>query len=655
MPRFRPLARLRSTVEASRLALKLPDSHTWNALAVDNLPLRFEPVSAVPSLRSCSARRWGMLGRASSRPLLALFAVGCTIIFAGLRTAPAAVQPNPVTIEMVRLANPLSADRANLLYISAHIAEGWHINSNHPSASYYIPTRVSLTAPADVKLGGVIYPAARNITLPFAPGESLSVFSGAVRFEIPIATTSRFSAASGSRMMLRIYYQACNDRQCLRPASVVKVIDLGSLDAAASGAAKPYQGASGFGNSALADIFTRHGDLLGFVVVLLGGLALNLTPCVYPLIGVTVAYFGYEGGGPRKLILLAFLYVLGIALTFSAVGVAAAFSGGLFGAALQNPYVLGSIAVMLLVLATGSFGLFSLQPPAWLMRRAGTARPGYAGAVVMGLGMGVVAAPCIGPLVLGLLLMVQQSASVLFGFMLFFTLAVGLGLPYIAVALAAGSIRHLPRSGEWLGWIEQLFGFALVGLAAYFIDPLVPHGLVMRSLPYYAAGVGIFLGFLSPIGRNWRPFFVIRTAIGVTAVAGLVYLLIGRNPRTELTFQPFEPALLAAARSERKPVVVDFSADWCVPCREMERTTFTDPAVVRQARNFVRLRADLTASNARNAALVKQFSVAGVPTTIFIDATGEVRLNRVGYIGPRQFLTYLRRTEHRVIGPQAGR
>src|ERR1700682_2089399 len=302
--------------------------------------------------------------------------------------------------------------------------------------------------------------------------------------------------------------------------------------------------------------------LIGLLAVLLGGLALNLTPCVYPLIGVTIAYFGNQGGGPRKIAVLAIIYVLGIALTFSLAGVGVALSGGLFGAALQNPLVLIAIAAMLLGLAASSFGLFSLQPPQWLMRRAGTARPGYLGSLVMGLGMGVVAAPCIGPIVLGLLLMVERSASPVFGFVLFFTLAIGLGLPYIALALAAGHIKALPRSGEWLSWVEQLFGFVLLGLALYFIDPVVPGRLITRFLSFYAAIVGVFLGFISPSGRNWRPFLFARSAIGVISLAALVYLLVpSRIPRKELAFAPFTLTLVQAAQTERKPVVVDFAAD----------------------------------------------------------------------------------------------
>lgn len=395
----------------------------------------------------------------------------------------------------------------------------------------------------------------------------------------------------------------------------------------------------------MAGVFAHHGAFLGFLAVLAGGLALNLTPCVYPLIGVTIAYFGNQGGGPRRVLILAILYVLGIALMFSAVGVAVALSGGLFGAAMQNPYVLSALAALLVLLALSSFGLFSLQPPQWMLQRAGAARPGYAGAVVMGLGMGVVAAPCIGPIVLGLLLMVERSGSALFGFALFFTLAVGLGLPYIGLALAAGSIRRLPRSGEWLAWVEQLFGFILIGLAIYFLDPVVPDHLMVRILPWYAVGAGLWLGFVTRAGRAWRPFLVFRSLVGVGAVAGLLFLAIPRSPAQHLTFRPFDAATLRAAEAERKPVLIDFSASWCIPCREMEHSTFVNPAVVKEASRFVRLRADLTNQDGRSQAIIHKFGIQGVPTTLIIDSAGKIEVRRVGYVGPGAMLSALRRVD----------
>jgi thiol:disulfide interchange protein DsbD len=256
--------------------------------------------------------------------------------------------------------------------------------------------------------------------------------------------------------------------------------------------------------------------------------------------------------------------------------------------------------------------------------------------------MGVVAAPCIGPIVLGLLLMVERSGNPFFGFALFFTLAIGLGLPYIGLAMAAGSIRRLPRSGEWLAWIEQLFGFILVGLAIYFLDPVLPNHVMSRILPYYAAVVGIFLGFISPAGRNWRPFLVIRSGIGIVAVTALIYLMVPRAQAMPVQFEPFDAAQLGNAAAERKPVLVDFAADWCIPCREMDHSTFVDPAVVKEAQRFVRMRADLTAQDEKNAALMAKFKIQGVPTTVLIDSSGKIRNQKVGYIGAKEMLDNLR-------------
>ena len=559
-----------------------------------------------------------------------------------------------VKINSATIDPPLKPGGSSTLKVAATVIPDWHINSDKPFSEDYIPTKLEIKAPVSVTPGAIKYPPAETMALdPAAGGDKISVFGGDIKFEAPLKAAADFTPKPGDAITVTIDYQGCNNNECLRPASVSATVALAASGAAAgalegiAGGSAPRGGIGGGDDSGgtIGRIFVNHGWLLGFLAVFLGGLALNLTPCVYPLIGVTIAYFGNQGGGPRRVMYLAIVFVLGIALMFSTVGVAVAMSGGLFGAALQNPIVLVALSIMLLALAASSFGLFVLQPPNWILQRAGTAHPGYAGALLMGLGMGVVAAPCIGPIVLGLLLMVERSGSALFGFALFFTLAIGLGLPYVGLAMAAGNIRRLPRSGEWLAWVEHLFGFVLVGLALYFLDPVVPNNLMTRILPYYAAGVGIYLGFISREGRSWRPFLVIRLAIGVVAVAALAFVLYPRQPQEKLRFEPFDSGLLASATEARKPVLIDFSADWCIPCREMEHSTFVDPSVVSEARRFVTMKANLTAQDKTTEDLMSKFEIQGVPTTVMIDSAGKVTQRKVGYIGPREMLEDLRQVD----------
>ncbi len=553
-------------------------------------------------------------------------------------------------LEPLQLDRPLAAGSISLLQVDARIMPGWHINSDQPLNSDYIPTTLGITAPPAVTVGKLHYPPAELITPGFSSGEKLAVFTGKIHFTAELRPTAEFMPGGALPLTVTLDYQPCNDLQCLRPASVIADADL----SAAVTSAEPVESAAGAAvsfdeaptDASEWDVFRKRGYVLGFMLVLLGGLALNLTPCVYPLIGVTLAYFGNQGGGTRRVAMLAALYVLGIALMFSVVGMASALSGGLFGAALQNPIVLMAIASMLLILAASSFGWFQIQMPIRLLQLAGNAHPGYFGAVLMGLGMGVVAAPCIGPIVLGLLLVVERSQSVAFGFAVFFTLAVGLGLPYIALALAAGSIRKLPRSGEWLAWVEQFFGFVLIGMALYFLDPLVHGRIITRALPYYAAAVGIFLGIGSRAGNSWPAFRAFKRLVAATAAVALLLMLAPHTIATPMSFEPYDSVRLATAASEKRPVVIDFAADWCIPCREMENTTYVDATVVKAAARFVRLRGDLTQQgDEKSQVLVTKYGIQGVPTTVFIDSAGRVRKKIVGYIGPSEFVQNLHQVD----------
>lgn len=179
-------------------------------------------------------------------------------------------------------------------------------------------------------------------------------------------------------------------------------------------------------------------------------------------------------------------------------------------------------------------------------------------------------------------------------------------------------------------------------MALYFLEPLVPNRLITRALPFYVVGVGAFLGFVSPAGRAWPPFRLFKLGVGSLSILALIQLMLPQPPSVGLVFLPFDNTLLASAETRRAPVVIDFSADWCIPCREMEKTTFADPAVVNEASRFLAMRADLTRQDEKSEALRSRFKVDGVPTALFIDSHGQVKKRLVGYAGVGEFLDTLR-------------
>jgi thiol:disulfide interchange protein DsbD len=386
--------------------------------------------------------------------------------------------------------------------------------------------------------------------------------------------------------------------------------------------------------------------LLGIFV---GGIALNLTPCVYPMIPITVSYFGGRATseaahGKSRLVVHGLCYLLGLAFTNSILGVIAALTGSLMGAVLQHPAVLIAVSAVLIIFATSLLGLWELRLPSGLTQAAAKSYTGYFGSLFMGLTLGVVAAPCIGPFVLGLLTWVASMGSPWLGFVVFFTLSIGLGLPLFILAIFSGPLQRLPRSGGWMLWVRKLMGWVLVGMAAYFLKPILREPAATIALSAVLLAAGVHLAWIDRNKASFSAFPWLKAAAGAASfglAAFLIASLLMQGPG--VTWAPFSDDALKEAARQKRPVVIDFYAAWCAPCRELDEITFHDAAVVRQTQiGFVMIKVDVTkGGNPAHDRLLQEYGIKGVPTVVFIGADGKecTDLRLLDFLPPDQMLT----------------
>ena len=572
--------------------------------------------------------------------------------------------------DLVKLKIPqnnlkVSAGSKFKVVLEALVAETWHVNSNKPYDEFLIAS--SVTAKSDkVKLENVSYPKPKDLNFEFSE-KPVSVFSDNIKMELTFSVYQNIPNGKIS-IPIKFSYQACNDQSCMPPTStseelqieVIAGTELAKSETVDTLAEKPeikdeqYSSnneseiskadtkAVNNDDSTIASTLEKSGLFLSLIFIFIGGLALNLTPCVYPLIPITIGYFGGQSEGrTSKLFLLGILYVLGMAITYSVIGVVTSLSGALFGTLMQNMFVIIGIALLFIVLALSQFGVYEFKlPDSWVMK-AGGAKGGVLGAFFMGLTMGIVAAPCIGPFVLGLVTYVAAKGDPLYGFLMFFVMALGLGFPYLLLALFSGKIKKLPRAGDWMEGVKHIFGFLLLGMAIYFVGPLLPIEINKYLLPVFGILASLYLLFIDKMANNVKTFRLVKIIFSIIVIAVSIYALIP-SQKLEPDWQKFSEAKYEQSLKNNEMMILDFYADWCIPCKELDAVTFSDSRVLEKMKNFSNYKVDMTQSLSDETEKMRNnFKAHGVPTVIIINSKGKEvgRLNE--FVNADEFLKLL--------------
>ena len=438
-------------------------------------------------------------------------------------------------------------------------------------------------------------------------------------------------------LVLNATYQGCSDNGlCYPPIEKTISVDLAQTVSTAAAPLTPLSVASDNETSQIAKLF-KNGSFWLIVSFFFGaGLLLSLTPCVFPMIPILSGIIVGRGHKITHVhaFILSLAYVLGMAITYAIAGVAAGYSGNLISSALQTPWVLGGFAAIFVLLSLAMFGLYELQLPTALQSKlsdtSNKLHGGHlSGVFAMGALSAVIMGPCVAAPLAGALLYISQTHDAVLGGTALFVLALGMGAPLLLIGTSAGAL--LPKAGAWMEAVKRFFGVMMLAMAIWIVSSVIPLSVQMLLWAALLIFSAIFLHALDPLPH---------TALGN----------IGRASAEAPANLQFDRIKTGAdldariAQAKGRTVMLDFYADWCVSCKEMERLTFSDAGVQSKLKNAVLLQADVTANDAADKALLQRFQIFGPPATLFFAADGKEQADfRVtGYQDAPQFLQSLK-------------
>ncbi|MCL2346326.1 MAG: protein-disulfide reductase DsbD [Desulfobulbus sp.] len=491
----------------------------------------------------------------------------------------------------------------------------------------------------------------------------VEVYHNQVAIRLPVER----SAPGPLPLRLKVTVQGCAEAGICYPPQT-QTLDLTLPDPAATPSQAAGAASSGDESGAIAAMLRDAGFWTILAFFFAAGIGLSLTPCVLPMIPILSGIIAGQGqrASHARSLALSLAYVLGMALTYAAAGVAAGLSGTLLSAVLQNAWALGAFALIFVLLAFSMFGFYELQLPTALQSRlaeeSGHLRGGRGiGVFLMGALSALIVGPCVAAPLAGALLYIGQTGDAVLGGAALFVMALGMGAPLIAVGVAGGSL--LPKTGPWMENVKKGFGVLLLATALWLLSPLLPAVVSMFGWALLLIIPAIYLHALDPLPpqarggqRFWKGIGIVMLLSGAALLLGA--LAGGRDPlqplaglrggsnAAEPARLPFEPVRSVAELERRiaaagRPVMLDFYADWCVSCKEMEKFTFSDPAVREKLAGFTLLQADVTANSDEDKALLDRFKLYGPPGILFFTADGR-QVDSVRIVGFQDAATFLR-------------
>jgi thioredoxin:protein disulfide reductase len=565
-------------------------------------------------------------------------------------SGPSAAQPKFLPADQVFHVGATAAG-ADAIRLDWWIRDGY----------YLYRSRLKVSAGNGAALGTLRLPAGEIKMDPYFGREE--IYRNAVSGTVPVPGGT---AGQARTLSLQVTYQGCADAGlCYPPITKTLAVALPAVGTAGPG---PASSAAGTSSSALSDqqgyaTAAQSGSLLGMIFAFYGaGLLLAFTGCVYPTIPILSAIIVGQGQKVTtgRAFVLSLTYVLGMALTYTIAGTAfAALGGQAPAAAFEQPWIVAGFAALFVAMALSMLGLFTVQIPAALQTRianlssrqtAGT----LGGVAIMGALSALLVTTCVGPALVAALAVISQTGQVARGAAALFAMSLGTGTPLLIIGTSAGKL--LPKSGPWMDTIKRLFGAVMLGVAVWMLGRVLPARvtLALWAVPVGTAAAVLFVGTRTVKVAGWtlRVGALVAGLYGLALITGAA--LGGTSPlapipawadtRPSLTFAPVRTVAdldsqVAQAAREGRPVMVDFYADWCTSCKEMEATTFLDPVVQQALAGTVLLRADVTSNDVDDRALLQRFGIYGPPTIAFYGRDGHERSRYrvVGYMKGAEF------------------